>query len=406
MVRGIRSPWRIPATTSAFTRETLPSQRFSVSSRARARLSPRHHVDREWGRKTGSVMAEDALRFIDLFCGIGGIRLGFERACSAARMQSECVYSADIDDHACAMYRKNFAGDGHDPKSDVTKVTDLTKAMGRVDIVLAGFPCQAFSIAGSKRGFEETRGTLFFDVARIIEDRKPKAFILENVKGLVMHRSGRTLKRIIDILTHDLGYLSTRFQILNSLDFGVPQHRERVYIVGFKEGGGGFKFPKPSDSTKRIEHIVEQKPVAAKYYLSEGYLAAARAHRARHEAKGNGFGYEIRGWNDYAAAIVCGGMGRERNLLIDARLEDRTPQTHIRSPINAENVRRMTPIEWERLQGFPDGWTAGVADTHRYRLLGNSVTVPVVNAVASAVMKELKNPLPFVERNPNLFQLA
>ena len=116
------------------------------------------------------------------------------------------------------------------------------------------------------------------------------------------------------------------------------------------------------------------------------------------------------GWrftlNDYAAAIVCGGMGRERNLLIDARLEDRTPQTHIRSPINAENVRRMTPIEWERLQGFPDGWTAGVADTHRYRLLGNSVTVPVVNAVASAVMKELKNPLPFVERNPNLFQLA
>ena len=158
-----------------------------------ARLSPRHHVDREWGKKTGSVMAEDALRFIDLFCGIGGIRLGFERACSAARMQSECVYSADIDDHACAMYRKNFAGDGHDPKSDVTKVTDLTKAMGRVDIVLAGFPCQAFSIAGSKRGFEETRGTLFFDVARIIEDRKPKAFILENVKGLVMHRSGRTL---------------------------------------------------------------------------------------------------------------------------------------------------------------------------------------------------------------------
>ena len=342
-------------------------------------------------------MAEGALRFIDLFCGIGGIRLGFERACGAARIKAECVYSADIDDHACAMYRKNFAGDRHDPKSDVTTLTDLNKAMGHVDIVLAGFPCQAFSIAGSKRGFEETRGTLFFDVARIIEDRKPRAFILENVKGLVMHRGGRTLRRIIDILKHDLGYRSTRFQILNSRDFGVPQHRERVYIIGFKEGGGEFKFPKATDSTKRIRDVVEKEPVAARYYLSEGYLAAARAHRARHEAKGNGFGYEIRSWDAHAAAIVCGGMGRERNLLIDGRLTDRTPQTHIRSPINAENVRRMTPIEWERLQGFPEGWTHGVADTHRYRLLGNSVTVPVIKAVASAVGVELMAPTAFGE---------
>jgi DNA (cytosine-5)-methyltransferase 1 len=303
------------------------------------------------------------------------------------------------------MYRKNFQGDGHDPKSDVTKVTDLETTMGRVDIVLAGFPCQAFSIAGSKRGFEDTRGTLFFDVARIIEDRQPKAFILENVKGLVMHRGGRTLTRIIDILRYDLGYRSTRFQVLNSLDFGVPQHRERIYIVGFKECGGGFEFPKPADPTKRIKHIVEQKPVDAKYYLSEGYLAAARAHRARHEAKGNGFGYEIRSWDDYAAAIVCGGMGRERNLLIDARLEDRTPRTNIRSPINAENVRRMTPIEWERLQGFPDGWTAGVADTHRYRLLGNSVTVPVVKSVASALLTELLAPSEFSSVDEtNLFE--
>jgi DNA (cytosine-5)-methyltransferase 1 len=221
-----------------------------------------------------------------------------------------------------------------------------------------------------------------------------------------MHRGGRTLTRIADILKHDLGYKSTQYRVLNSLDFGVPQHRERIYIVGFRDGGGGFKFPEPTDPSKRIRDIVESDPVAAKYYLSEGYLAAARAHRARHEAKGHGFGYEIREWSDYAAAIVCGGMGRERNLLRDDRIVDRTPQTNIRSPINAENVRRMTPIEWERLQGFPDNWTEGVADTHRYRLLGNSVSVPVVHAVAKAVVRELKNPQPFVEPKPLLFQDA
>jgi DNA (cytosine-5)-methyltransferase 1 len=351
-------------------------------------------------------MADDALRFIDLFAGIGGIRLGFERACRGARLGSHCVYTADIDPHACEIYRKNFPKDDHSPLNDVTQLTDFEGTLGRVDVVLGGFPCQAFSIAGSKRGFEDARGTLFFDVATIIKDRTPKAFILENVKGLVMHRGGKTLTRIIEILKDELGYASTQYRVLNSLDFGVPQHRERIYIVGFREGGGDFKFPEPTDPSKRIRDIIEEGPVAAKYYLSEGYLAAARAHRARHEAKGNGFGYEIRGWDEYAAAIVCGGMGRERNLLRDDRLIDRTPQTNIRSPINAENVRRMTPIEWERLQGFPDSWTEGVADTHRYRLLGNSVSVPVVNAVANAVVQELKKPTPFIERNPNLFQMA
>jgi len=154
-------------------------------------------------------MADDALRFIDLFAGIGGIRLGFERACRSARLGSRCVYTADIDPHACEIYRKNFPKDDHSPLNDVTQLIDFEKTLGRVDVVLGGFPCQAFSIAGSKRGFEDTRGTLFFDVARIIKDRAPKAFILENVKGLVMHRGGKTLARIIDILKYDLGYAST-----------------------------------------------------------------------------------------------------------------------------------------------------------------------------------------------------
>ena len=141
-------------------------------------------------------------------------------------------------------------------------------------------------------------------------------------------------------------------------------------------------------------------------YLAHALDAIAEWARPRRRAVFLPFAGVTRGWDEYAAAIVCGGMGRERNLLRDDRLVDRTPQTNIRSPINAENVRRMTPIEWERLQGFPDNWTEGVADTHRYRLLGNSVSVPVVNAVAIAVVKELKKPTPFIERNPNLFQLA
>jgi DNA (cytosine-5)-methyltransferase 1 len=345
--------------------------------------------------KTAPAMDDHTLRFIDLFAGIGGIRRGFELACAQHGRPCECVYTADIEPFACEIYQKNYPHDSHSPLNDVTRIDDYGHAMGRVDVVLAGFPCQAFSIAGAKRGFEDTRGTLFFDVAKIIEDRKPQAFILENVKGLVMHRGGRTLRRILEVLRYDLGYASTQFKLLNSLDFGVPQHRERIYIVGFRDCGGGFAFPRPTDSSKRIRDIVESGPVAAKYYLSEGYLAAARAHRARHEAKGHGFGYEIRSWDDYAAAIVCGGMGRERNLLRDDRIVDRTPQTHIRSPINAENVRRMTPIEWERLQGFPEHWTEGVADTHRYRLLGNSVTVNVVKAVADQLVRELKDPQMF-----------
>jgi DNA (cytosine-5)-methyltransferase 1 len=348
------------------------------------------------------------LRFIDLFAGIGGIRRGFELAASAAGISTQCCYTAEINEPACAIYRKNFPDDDHDPLHDVTalfslqageeQINDaLNSKMGPVDVVLAGFPCQAFSIAGAKKGFEDTRGTLFFNVAKVIQNRLPAAFILENVKGLVIHRGGRTLSRIIEVLKDELGYASTCFKVLNSLDFGVPQHRERIYIVGFRSDiGGGFTFPKEVDSSKRIKDILESHPVASRYYLSEGYLAAARRHKERHAAKGNGFGLQIRAHSDYAGAIVCGGMGRERNLIVDTRIRDLTPETNIRSPINNERIRRMTPVEWERLQGFPDRWTDGVADTHRYRLLGNSVTVPVVRAVADRVLHEILNPTPFI----------
>jgi DNA (cytosine-5)-methyltransferase 1 len=176
-------------------------------------------------------------------------------------------------------------------------------------------------------------------------------------------------------------------KILNSRDFGVPQNRERIYIVAFRNeiNSKNFKFPEPTDSSKRIKDIIEGNSVSAKYYLSETYIETLRRHRARHEAKGNGFGYEIRDWEDVAGAIVCGGMGRERNLLIDNRQTDLTPVTHIKGEINKEGIRKMTPREWARLQGYPDTYQLPLADVHLYKQLGNSVSVPAIEAIANQI---------------------
>lgn len=182
-------------------------------------------------------------------------------------------------------------------------------------------------------------------------------------------------------------------EVLNSKDFGVPQNRERIYIIAFRNdiAPGEFEFPKATDDTKRIKDIVEEKPVPAKYYLSDVYVETLRRHKARHEAKGNGFGYEIREWDGIAGAIVCGGMGRERNLLIDKRQKDLTPTTHIKGEINKEGIRKMTPREWARLQGFPDTFNLPLADVHLYKQFGNSVTVNVIEAIAKQIKGVLDN---------------
>lgn len=335
------------------------------------------------------------LRIIDLFAGIGGIRLGFQKAAESQNVSVSCVYTSEINPYSCQTYSKNYPKDTHNPLNDITAIDE--KQMPDFDIVLAGFPCQAFSIAGKRGGFEDTRGTLFFDVARLIKEKKPKAFLLENVKGLVNHRGGKTLATIINVLENDLGY-SVQYKVLNAKKFGVPQNRERIYIVGFREDGGGFNFPETLDDTKRLTDIIEKKPVSVKYYLSDVYLASMIKHKERHAAKGNGFGYEIKKNDGIANAIVCGGMGKERNLLIDKRQKNLTPITHIKGKVNTEGVRKMTPIEWERLQGFPDNWTEGVADVHRYKQLGNSVAVPAVNAVSMKIIAELLAPQPFLKK--------
>lgn len=327
---------------------------------------------------------------IDLFAGIGGIRLGFDRA---FKNSIETVFVSEFDSYAQKTYKANFHDD-FELSGDITKID--SEDVPEFDICLAGFPCQAFSLAGKKNGFNDnykgmSRGTLFFDVVRICEKHNPMVIFCENVKGLAIHDKKRTYQIIKNTLEKDLGY-KVFDKILNSKDFGVPQNRERLYIVAFRKdiAPNKFDFPKGS-STKTLKDVIENKEVSSKYYLSDTYLETLRKHRARHEAKGNGFGYQIRDLDSIAGAVVCGGMGRERNLIIDNRLTNFTPVTHIKGEINKEYIRKLTPREWARLQGFPDDYILPLADVHLYKQLGNSVTIPVIEAIAAKIKEVLDN---------------
>lgn len=320
-------------------------------------------------------------KFIDLFAGIGGFRLAFQS------LGGKCVFSSEWDKSAKQTYEANF---GDYPYGDITKVPETE--IPDHDILCAGFPCQAFSIAGKRGGFEDTRGTLFFDVARIIKEKQPKAFFLENVKGLISHRSGATLKVILETLRNDLGYYVPEPKVLNAKDFGVPQNRERIFIVGFHPSTKitDFDYPTKKKVIPTFAEVKEEEEVSVKYYMSTVYLQTLKNHRARHEAKGNGFGYAIIPDDGIANSVVCGGMGRERNLVIDNRISDFTPVTKIKGEVNREGIRRMTPREWARLQGYPDKFRIVVADANSYKQFGNSVAVPAIKATAKAIFKKLK----------------
>lgn len=330
------------------------------------------------------------LKSIDLFAGIGGIRMGFDRAFGN---EIETVFVSEWDIPAQKTYAANFA----QPEKiygDIT-LAETKDAIPEFDICLAGFPCQAFSMAGKRMGFNDDykgrcRGTLFFDVAEICERHKPRVIFCENVKGLTHHDRGRTFRVIRETL-EQLGY-TVHSQVLNSKDFGVPQNRERIYIVAFRNDldSSTFQFPEPTDATKTISDIVEKTPVSAKYYLSTIYLETLRRHRAHHEALGHGFGYEIRPLNAIANAIVCGGMGRERNLIVDLRQTDLRPVTKIKGEVNREGIRKMTPREWARLQGFPDSFRLVQSDVQLYKQFGNSVTVNVIEAIAKNIRNVLR----------------
>lgn len=322
--------------------------------------------------------------FVDLFAGIGGFRLAMQRS------GGRCVFSSEWDQPAQRTYFANF---GEVPFGDITQIASEKRVSVEIpkhDILAGGFPCQAFSIAGFKGGFSDTRGTLFFNLARIIEDHGPKAFFLENVKGLVGHDKGRTLAMILRTLEEDLGY-HVQTQIINAKDFGVPQNRERVFIVGFKSGAAAnrFEFPQPLGKVTTIADIKESDVVSTKYYLSDRYLATLVRHRDRHALKGNGFGFEIKHDSDIASAIIVGGMGRERNLVVDERLSDFTPITNIKGPVNRQGIRKMTPREWARLQGFPDSFVIPVADAQAYKQFGNSVSVPAIESTIKRIVRAL-----------------
>ena len=322
--------------------------------------------------------------FVDLFAGIGGFRIALQS------LGGTCVFTSEWDEKSQITYKANF---GDAPFGDITKEITKQYIPDNFDVLCAGFPCQAFSIAGKRGGFEDTRGTLFFEVAEIIRRKKPKAIFLENVKGLTNHGQGKTLATILNVLRNDLGYFVPEPQILNAKNYGVPQNRERIFIVGFRKDLGieEFNYPKPANKKVAFSDVKEDRVVSAKYYLSNQYLNTLVAHKKRHEDKGNGFGYEIISDDGIANAIVCGGMGRERNLVIDHRLEDYTPVTHIKGEINRQGIRKMTPREWARLQGYPDDFIIPVADASAYKQFGNSVAVPAIKATAEKIIERILN---------------
>ena len=321
--------------------------------------------------------------FIDLFAGIGGFRLALQN------LGGKCVYTSEWDSEAKRTYRANF---GETPFGDITEEKTKSYIPDAFDILCAGFPCQAFSIAGRRGGFEDTRGTLFFDIAEIIKRKQPKAIFLENVKGLKNHNGGKTLETILNVLRNDLGYFVPEPQIINAKDFGVPQNRERVFIVGFHKNTGitKFEYPKPIDKKVTFADVKEENVVSTKYYLSTQYVQTLHNHKSRHKSKGNGFGFEIIPDDGISNAIVVGGMGRERNLVIDHRITDFKPKTNIKGEVNREGIRKMTPREWARLQGFPDNFIIPVADASAYKQFGNSVAVPAIQATAKEILKQIK----------------
>jgi len=303
-------------------------------------------------------MYQEKLKFIDLFCGIGGFRVSFEEACEENDIQPECVFSSDIDKYAQESYEANF---GEKPFGDITKINE--NDIPEHDILFGGFPCQPFSIIGQMKGLNDTRGTLFFDIARIIEAKRPKAFILENVKQLVGHDKGKTLKIIVQSLK-DLGY-HVQYSVLNALDYGLPQKRERVVIVGHREPIL-FTFPNPEKPYKSLNEILETK-VDKKYFASE-FIREKR--KEKHQSS-----YYPSIWHENKSGNIC-------SYPYSCAL--RSGASHNYLLVNGE--RRLTPREMFRLQGFPDWYKIVVSDAQAKKQAGNAVPVNMIKAVVQKLL--------------------
>lgn len=311
-------------------------------------------------------MQVNKIRFIDLFAGIGGFRIAFERA------GAECVFSSEWDPYCQKTYAANF---GETPHGDITKIHEAD--VPAHDILVAGFPCQPFSIAGVSKhtalgvahGFAHpTQGTLFFDVVRILRHHRPSAFVLENVKNLCSHDRGRTFRIILQTLENELGY-HVRHRILDARTV-VPQHRERIFIVGFREPLA-FEFPELADRRPRLADILDSE-VPAKYTLTDHLWRYLQDYAAKHRAKGNGFGFGLADPDGIARTLSARYYKDGSEILI---------------PQPRANPRRLTPRECARLMGFPEDFKIVVSDTRAYKQFGNSVVIPVAEAVAKEVVR-------------------
>lgn len=324
--------------------------------------------------------------FIDLFAGIGGMRLAFE-ACGG-----QCVFTSEWDRYCQKTYFENF---GVMPHGDITKICE--KDIPNHDILVAGFPCQPFSIAGvskknslgRKTGFlDKTQGTLFFDVVRILNEKRPRAFLLENVKNLRSHDKGNTWKVIMESLD-ELDY-----QVFSDVLDGqlyVPQHRERVFIVGFdrKHYGGNitFSFNLTPPKHKPVLKDILEKDVDAKYTLSDHLWQYLQDYAVRHRAKGNGFGFGLADLNGITRTLSARYYKDGSEILI---------------PQEGKNPRRLTPRECARLQGFDDSFIIPVSDTQAYKQFGNSVVVPLVTAIAELIVNKMESMKEFEVRRESV----
>lgn len=340
-------------------------------------------------------------KFIDLFAGIGGIRLPFQK------LGGECVFTSEWDKHARNTY---FANYGEVPQGDITKINTLD--IPDHDILLGGFPCQTFSQAGKKAGFKDTRGTMFFEIQKILVNKKPKAFLLENVKQLKTHDKGNTLKTILDVLTGNdetkipdditmseeakialstkLNYWVTT-KVLKAADFGVPQNRERIFIIGFNKDYFGenvdfdnlFTWPTGNKTDTKVSDILEQDYVDSlkndTYTISDKLYEGHKRRKTMHEEKGNGFGFTLyKGDERYTNTLSARYNKDGSEILIDQTLQGKNP-------------RKLTLRECARLQGFPEDFIIDASSKGQvYKQFGNSVCMKVIDAIASEMIKTLK----------------
>lgn len=313
------------------------------------------------------------IKFIDLFCGLGGFRLALEK------QNCNCVFSSDIDKNVAQVYENNF---GEYPNGDITQIN--ANEIPDFDILCGGFPCQSFSIAGKRLGFEDSRGTMFFEVARILKEKKPKSFILENVKGITNHDNGKTLQTILNIL-EELGYTFV-YKVINAKDIGIPQNRERWYCVGIRKDlnidiSNDKIFPIEQKLLFTFDDIIDSTNIYEEYKISDtcNKNIQMHSHKVKDKKSKYTLAYEIRPSrcqfkSDGISPCLTAKMGTGGNNV----------------PVVVELNRKLTEKECLKLMGYPEDYKIGKG-FHAYKQIGNSVAVPVLEQISQNLVKLIKN---------------